>query len=60
MTDEPVLDTSDLDRHMGVPMRPGELNDDVTASDIRRWVQAMHYPNPLHYDMRWAEESRFG
>src|SRR3546814_16061294 len=19
----------------------------------------MHYPNPLHYDERWAEESRF-
>jgi len=60
MSDEPVLDTSDLDRHMGVPMRPGELNDDVAASDIRRWVQAMHYPNPLHYDQRWAAESRFG
>ncbi len=59
-TGAPVLDTSDLDRHMGVPMRPGELNDDVTASDIRRWAQAMHYPNPLHYDRRWAEESRFG
>lgn len=56
----PVLDTSDLDRHMGVPMRPGELNDDVTRSDIKRWVQAMHYPNPLHYDEQWARESRFG
>jgi acyl dehydratase len=41
-------------------MRPGELEDDVTRGDIRRWVQAMHYPNPLHYDVRWAEESRFG
>jgi acyl dehydratase len=58
--DEPALDTSDLDRHMGVPMRPGELEDDVSKSDIRRWVQAMHYPNPLHYDERWAAESRFG
>src|SRR5207248_5316557 len=28
--------------------------------DIRRWVQGMHYPNPLHYDEQWAEESRFG
>ncbi len=60
MTDELVLDTSDLDRHMGVPMRPGELNDYVERSDIRRWVQAMHYPNPLHYDAKWAVESRFG
>ena len=60
MTDQPLLDTSDLDRHMGVPMRPGELEDDVSRSDIRRWAQAMHYPNPLHYDERWAAESRFG
>lgn len=54
------LDVSDLDRHMGVPIRAGELNDDVTIADIRRWVQAMHYPNPLHYDDDWAAASRFG
>ncbi len=54
------LDVSDLDRHMGVPMRPGELKEPVALNDIRRWVQAMHYPNPLHYDERWAEESRWG
>ena len=54
------LDVSDLDRHMGVPMRPGELKEPVAVNDIRRWVQAMHYPNPLHYDERWAEEGRWG
>jgi acyl dehydratase len=54
------LDVSDLDRHMGVPMEPGELKEPVALNDIRRWVQAMHYPNPLHYDERWAAESRFG
>jgi acyl dehydratase len=61
-TDAPTegLDTSDLDRHMGVPMRPGELTEPVARNDIRRWVQAMHYPNPLHYDAAWAAESRFG
>jgi acyl dehydratase len=61
-TDEPAvtLDVSDLDRHMGVPIRAGELADDVTVGDIRRWVQAMHYPNPLHYDEGWAAASRFG
>jgi acyl dehydratase len=58
MTDS--LDTSDLDQYMGVPMQPGELKEDVTINDIRRWVQGMHYPNPLHYDEDWAAESRFG
>jgi acyl dehydratase len=57
---ETELDVSDLDRHMGVPIRPGELRDDVTVGDIRRWVQAMHYPNALHYDDDWAASSRFG
>jgi acyl dehydratase len=60
--DEPTttLDVSDLDRHMGVPIRAGELKEDVNVGDIRRWVQAMHYPNPLHYDEDWAGASRFG
>lgn len=58
--DDDVLDVSDLDRHMGVPIRPGELKEPVALNDIRRWVQAMHYPNPLHYDERWAAESRWG
>jgi acyl dehydratase len=58
--EETTLDATDLDRHMGVPMEPGELKEPVAVNDIRRWVQGMHYPNPLHYDERWAEESRFG
>lgn len=54
------LDVSDLDQYMGVPMEPGLLKEPVAANDIRRWVQAMHYPNPLHYDDRWFAASRFG
>lgn len=55
-----TLDASDLDQYMGVPMEPGELKEPVVVNDIRRWVQGMHYPNPLHYDEQWAAESRFG
>jgi hypothetical protein len=58
--DHQDLDVSDLDRHMGVPMEPGLLKEPVATNDIRRWVQAMHYPNPLHYDEHWAAASRFG
>lgn len=58
--DDLGLDVSDLARHMGVPMEPGLLKEPVAGNDIRRWVQAMHYPNPLHYDEHWASASRFG
>lgn len=60
MTDDDTLDVSDLERHMGVPMEPGLLKEPVATNDIRRWVQAMHYPNPLHYDEHWAAAGRFG
>lgn len=58
--DDIALDVSDLDQYMGVPMEPGLLKEPVVVNDIRRWVQAMHYPNPLHYDEHWAESGRFG
>ena len=60
MSDETELDVTDLDRYMGVPMEPGLLKEPVATNDIRRWVQAMHYPNPLHSDEHWAAASRFG
>jgi acyl dehydratase len=55
-----TLDCSDLDRHMGVPIQPGRLKEPLSNTDIRRWAQAMHYPNRLHYDDEFAQESRFG
>jgi acyl dehydratase len=56
----PGFDTSDVDRWVGVPIGGAQLKDPVTANDIRRWVQGMQNPNPLHYDESWAAESRFG
>ena len=59
MTDK-TLDCSDLDRHMGKPIDPGRLKEPLANNDIRRWVQAMHYPNRVHYEDEFAAQSRFG
>jgi acyl dehydratase len=53
-------DTTDLDRWMGRPLGGGQLKDPVTANDIRRWAQAMHNPNRLHLDERFAARSAVG
>jgi hypothetical protein len=60
MTDGKTLDCSDLDRYLGKPMQPGRLRETLSNTDIRRWAQAMHYPNRLHYDNDYAADSRFG
>ena len=54
------LDCSDLDNYLGRPMQPARLVDPIGNLDIRRWAQAMHYPNWLHYYDAFAKESRFG
>lgn len=55
-----TLDCSDLDRYLGKPIEPARLKEPVSNTDIRRWAQAMHYPNRLHYDEEFAGGSRFG
>jgi hypothetical protein len=55
-----TLDLSDVDRWVGKPVIFAELWDPCSATDIRRWVQAMDYPNPLHWDEEFARASRFG
>jgi hypothetical protein len=57
---DPILDTSDLDNYMGKPMQPARMVEPFANTDIRRWVQAMHYPNRLHYDTMFAMQSRYG
>ena len=54
------LDTTDVDRWIGRPLGGGQLKEPVTANDVRRWVQAMHNPNPIHYDDDAAAKSVFG
>lgn len=54
------LDLSDLDKWVGKPVVFAEMYDPCNATDIRRWVQAMDYPNPIHWDEEFARDSRFG
>lgn len=59
MTDK-TLDTSALDELMGKPLTPWRLKEPINNTDIRRWAQAMHYPNLLHYDHDFSALSRYG
>lgn len=56
----PTLDTSDVDRYLGIPLGGGQMKDPVAPNDIRRWAQAMQNANPLHYDEDYAAAGRFG
>ncbi len=56
---EKILDCSDLDQHMGKPIPPARMKEPLHNNDFRRWVQAMHYPNLLHYDHDFAAAGRF-
>ena len=59
--DRPVtMDTTDVDRYVGKPVGGGQQKEPVQTNDIRRWAQAMQYPNPLHYEEAIAEQSPFG
>jgi hypothetical protein len=55
-----TLDCSDLDNYVGKPLSPWTLRDPLHNNDFRRWAQAMHYPNLLHYDDDFAAVGRFG
>lgn len=55
-----TLDVSDLEQYMGKPIKPARMKEPLHNNDFRRWAQAMHFPNLLHYDHDYAAESRFG
>ena len=54
------LDTTEVDKALGQELGGGQLKEPVTVTDIRRWVQGMQYPNPIHYDEEQAARSVFG
>jgi acyl dehydratase len=45
-----AIDTSDVERWIGETIGGEQLREPISVSDMRRWVQAMHNPNPVHYD----------
>jgi acyl dehydratase len=59
--DEKVeLDLSDVEPRVGHRVGGGQRWDPAAPSDIRRWVMAMDYPNPVHWDEEVARASQFG
>lgn len=54
------LDVSDVKPRVGQLVGGGQLWDPCSATDIRRWVMAMDYPNPIHWDEEFARASKFG
>jgi acyl dehydratase len=53
-------DTSDVDRWIGRPIGGGQMVEPITRNDVRRWVQAMHNPNPIYYNEDAARASERG
>jgi acyl dehydratase len=54
------LDLSDVEHRVGQRVGGGQLWDPCSSSDVRRWVMAMDYPNPIHWDEEFARASKFG
>jgi hypothetical protein len=54
------LDLSDVDPRVGQLVGGGQLWEPCSATDIRRWVHAMDYPNPIHWNQEFARSSKFG
>src|SRR5262245_18030825 len=56
----PELDLSDISWRVGHAVGGGQVWEACTGTDIRRWVQALDYPNPIHWNQPLARESKFG
>ena len=54
------LDLKDVDHRVGQRCGGGQLWEPCRPSDIRRWVMALDYPNPIHWDEEFAQNMKFG
>jgi acyl dehydratase len=57
---EAQMDLSDVDSRIGDLVGGGQQWDPLAAQDVRRWVMAMDYPNPIHWNEEFARNSRYG
>jgi len=57
---EAKLDLSDVEPRVGQLVGGGQRRDPCSANEIRRWVMAMDYPNPIHWDADFAAQSKLG
>lgn len=54
------MDLSDVEPRVGKLVGGGQIRDPLAGSDLRRWVMAMDYPNPIHWDPTYAATTKFG
>ena len=57
--DTVTMDISDVEHRVGKLVGGGQLWEPCNKTDIRRWVMAMDYVNPIHWDQRFAAETKF-
>ena len=55
-----TMDLSDVDPRVGTLIGGGQIRDPLAGSDLRRWVMAMDYPNPIHWDPTFAAKTKYG
>ncbi len=55
-----TIDTTDVDKYVGKIVGGGQLKEPISVTDIRRWVVALDYFNPIHFDDDVAVRSEFG
>lgn len=54
------MDSTEVDRWIGVPLGGQQFKEPFSTNDIRRFVQGVQNANPLYYDEEYAAASRFG
>jgi acyl dehydratase len=52
------LDLSDVAWRLGQKVGGGQLWEPCNKTDIQRWVMALDYVNPLHWDQRFASQTK--